>query len=153
MRVNILRNLDIEENYIELGYKVYDEDVKMLEQYLYNFQKTIWGKDKDLEKERIIHSREIIYLEIVDRKCFVYLDNSIWQIDYNISTFLENFSIQGFVRISKSQVVNIYHIKELKAEFNMRVNIILNNGEMIVLNRSYKSDFYKYLKGIRGKKQ
>lgn len=153
MRVNIRRNVDIEENYIELGYKEYDEDVKMLEQYLYNFQNTIWGKDKDLEMERIILPREIIYLEIVDRKCFVYLDNSIWQIDFNISTFLEHFSTQGFVRVSKSQVVNIYHIKELKAEFNMRVNIILNNGEMVVLNRSYKYDFYKYLKEIRGKKQ
>jgi DNA-binding LytR/AlgR family response regulator len=115
-----------------LGYKIYDENVKMVEQYLNNFQNIIWGKDKDLEKERTILPREIIYLEIVDRKCFAYLDHSIWQIDYTISTFLEHFSNQGFVRISKSQIVNIYHIKELKAEFNMRVNISLKNGETVV---------------------
>ncbi|MBQ7767053.1 MAG: LytTR family transcriptional regulator DNA-binding domain-containing protein [Lachnospiraceae bacterium] len=51
----------------------------------------------------------------------------------------------GFARNNKSMLVNIYHIKELKAQVNMRVNIVLDNGEQIVLNRSYKNEFYKYL--------
>lgn len=58
---------------------------------------------------------------------------------------MEQFGTVGFARNNKSMLVNIYHIKELKAQVNMRVNIVLDNGEQIVLNRSYKNEFYKYL--------
>lgn len=58
---------------------------------------------------------------------------------------MEKFGQVGFARNNKSMLVNVYHIQELKAQVNMRVNIVMDNGEQIVLNRSYKNEFYKYL--------
>ena len=58
---------------------------------------------------------------------------------------MDEFGTVGFARNSKSMLVNIYHIKELKAQMNMRVNIVMDNGEQVILNRSYKNEFYKYL--------
>ncbi len=88
---------------------------------------------------------EILYIEVVERKTYAYLRDSVWRITYGLQQFMDEFGSVGFARNSKSMLVNIYHIQELNAQMNMRVNIVMDNGERIVLNRSYKNEFYKYL--------
>ena len=65
---------------------------------------------------------------------------------------LEEYSKIGFVRISKSAIVNIYKIKKLQGDINMRVIIFLKNDEKLVMNRSYKNDFYERLNDLQGRK-
>ncbi|MDE6759906.1 MAG: LytTR family transcriptional regulator DNA-binding domain-containing protein [Lachnospiraceae bacterium] len=149
MKVNIYKKDGLNENYISLYYDKIDKETEMAKAFLLSFQKKIIGKDRISEKERMILPGEILYLEMVDRKCFLYLKDSEWQTDATLQRFLEQFENQGFVRISKSMVVNIFHIRELKAEANMRINVILKNGEMLTVNRSYRSSFYKYLKQLQ----
>lgn len=149
MKVNIYKKNGLNENYISLYYDKTDTETEIAKAFLLSFQKKIIGKDRVSEKERIILPGEILYLEIVDRKCFLYLRDSEWQTDATLQGFLDRFENQGFVRISKSVVVNIFHIQELKAEANMRVNIILKNGEMLTVNRNYRSTFYKYLRQMK----
>ncbi len=57
--------------------------------------------------------------------------------------------MHGFVRISKSMVVNIFKVKQIQADFNMRMNLVLLNGETVVMSRSYRNDFFRKLKNIR----
>lgn len=149
MKVNIYKKDGLNENYISLYYDKMDTETELAKAFLLSFQKEIIGKDRVSEKERMILPGEILYLEMVDRKCFVYLKDSEWQTDATLQGFLDRFGNQGFVRISKSMVVNIFHIHELKAEANMRVNIILKNGEALTVNRSYRNIFYQYLKMMK----
>lgn len=44
----------------------------------------------------------------------------------------------GFVRVNKSTVLNVFRIHTIKPELNMRVIAVLDNGERIQINRSYK---------------
>lgn len=103
------------------------------------------GKDEETEREKMMTPGEILYIEVVERKTYAYLKDSVWRISYGLQQFMDKFGPAGFVRNSKSMLVNIYHIQELNAQMNMRVNIVMDNGEQIVLNRSYKNEFYKYL--------
>lgn len=146
MKVNIYKKDGLNENYINLYYDKMDTETEIAKAFLLSFQQNIIGKDRVSEKERMILPGEILYLEMVDRKCFLYLKDSEWQTDATLQGFLDRFGNQGFVRISKSMVVNIFHIRELKAEANMRVNAILKNGEVLTVNRSYRNAFYKYLR-------
>ena len=146
MKVNIYKKDGLSENYISLYYDKTDKETEIAKTFLLSFQRNIIGKDRGSEKERRILPGEILYLEMVDRKCFLYLKDSEWQTDTTLQGFLDQFENHGFVRISKSMVVNIFHIRELKAEANMRVNIILKNGEVLTVNRSYRNTFYKYLR-------
>ena len=146
MKVNIYKKDGLNENYISLYYDKMDTETEIAKAFLLSFQKNIIGKDRVSEKERMILPGEILYLEMVDRKCFLYLKDSEWQTDATLQGFLDRFGNQGFVRISKSMVVNIFHIRELKAEANMRVNAILKNGEVLTVTRSYRNAFYKYLR-------
>lgn len=151
MKVNIYKKDGLSENYISLYYDKTDKETEIAKAFLLSFQKKIIGKDRISEKERIILPGEILYLEMVDRKCFLYLKDSEWQADTTLQGFLEQFENQGFVRISKSMVVNIFHIRELKAEANMRISVVLKNGEALTVNRSYRNTFYQYLRTMKDK--
>lgn len=149
MKIHIFHQKDLKQNYVELHYGKLDEETITVRNYLESLEKSIVGKNRDEEKERLIKAGEILYLEVVDRKCFVYLSDSEWQTDMTIQGFLDIFHEQGFVRVSKSTAVNIYRIKELKAGLNMRIHILLDNGETVVLNRNYRADFLRYIEKLR----
>ena len=55
----------------------------------------------------------------------------------------------GFVRVSKSDLINIYRIQQLKPDLNMKVYAYFDNGERICVNRSYKKSFEEYLQRMR----
>lgn len=145
MKINIYQEPDLKENHVDLYYNILDEETTSIKQYLSAFEGLIPGKDEESERERMLTPGEILYIEVVDRKTYAYLKDSVWRISYGLQQFIDKFGPVGFARNNKSMLVNIYHIQELKAQMNMRVNIEMDNGEEIVLNRSYKNEFYKYL--------
>ena len=55
----------------------------------------------------------------------------------------------GFVRVSQSNLINIYKITQLKPDLNMKVYASFDNGERICINRSYKKSFTEYLQRMR----
>ena len=57
----------------------------------------------------------------------------------------------GFVRVSKSNLINIYKIKQLKPDLNMKVYVSFDNGERICINRAYKKAFNEYLQTMKRK--
>lgn len=149
MKVNIFKETHLKENYIDLHYEIKDNETEVVLKFLDTFQIPILGKLPEEEKERLILPGEILYLEIVERKCFLYLKDSVWKADATIQGFLDKYESQGFVRVSKSMAVNIHYVRELKAELNMRINIVLDNEEIVVLNRNYRNEFLTYLKQLR----
>ena len=145
MKINVYQEPGLKENHLDLHYNQMDDETMAIRQYLSAFEGMIPGKDEETEKERMITPGEILYIEVVERKTYAYLKDSVWRITYGLQQFMDEFGTVGFARNSKSMLVNIYHIKELKAQMNMRVNIVMDNGEQVILNRSYKNEFYKYL--------
>ncbi|MBQ7944930.1 MAG: LytTR family transcriptional regulator DNA-binding domain-containing protein [Lachnospiraceae bacterium] len=145
MKINVYQEPNLKENHIDLYYNQMDEETMAIKQYLSALEGMIPGKDEETERERMMTPGEILYIEVVERKTYAYLKDSVWRITYGLQQFMDKFGSVGFARNSKSMLVNIYHIQELNAQMNMRVNIVMDNGERIVLNRSYKNEFYKYL--------
>lgn len=105
---------------------------------------------KNNGETKLFYLSDILFCEIVDRKCFSYLKDGVWQIDFSLQSFLEEYATNGFVRISKSMIVNIYKIDYMKTDVSMRMKLILENGECIILNRAYRRGFYALLEKIGG---
>lgn len=145
VKINVYQEPGLKENHLDLHYNQMDDETMAIRQYLSAFEGMVLGKDEETEKERMITPGEILYIEVVERKTYAYLKDSVWRITYGLQQFMDEFGTVGFARNSKSMLVNIYHIKELKAQMNMRVNIVMDNGEQVILNRSYKNELYKYL--------
>ncbi len=89
---------------------------------------------------------DIFYCEIVDRKCFAYLEQEVWILEPGLQEILSAYEAAGFVRIGKSMIVNIHKVDRMESDLNMRVRLYLENGETVILNRSYRQDFYTRLK-------
>lgn len=50
--------------------------------------------------------------------------------------FLDNFAVNGFVQIGKSMAVNLYKVDQVKTDLNMRLKLLMDNGEILILNRN-----------------
>lgn len=146
MKINQYQDKNLKESYIDIHYKELDEEVQGVIDYCEAFQ-VIIGRQNNIQK-RIVPS-ELYYCEIVDRKCYAYLKEEVYLIDYSIQRLLDMFSNNGFVRISKAMLVNIYKIDHLKTDLNMRIHIFMDNGEKIILNRAFKKNFMDYLYKLR----
>ncbi len=139
---------DIEENRIDLYYNRIDQETESIIRFIDSYSKTLTGRNE--EEIKLLSPNEIYYCEIVERKCFAYLKESVWQLDVSLQMLLNQLGGLGFVRISKSMIVNIYQIDRLKSDLSMRVNILLANNETVILNRTYRGQFYKYLERMKG---
>lgn len=134
------------ENYLEIHYSNLNKETQDIISYLES-KNVLVGKNET--ESRLIKPDEIYYCEIVDRKCYAYLKEEVWKLEEGLAELAERYEMHGFVRISKSMVANIYKVKKMDADFNMRMNLVLLNGETVVMSRSYRNEFFRELKGIR----
>ena len=142
---------NLEENYLELHYDKMDDETNAVISRLTDTLRYIEGTYDD--KKVSIALADIFYIETVDRKTFAYTKDMCVEIKEALRDIIEEFSKIGFVRISKSSVVNLYKIKKLQGDINMRVIIYLKNDEKLIMNRSYRNDFYDRLNKLQGRKK
>jgi DNA-binding LytR/AlgR family response regulator len=141
---------NLEENYLELHYNKIDDETNAVLDRLRDTLRYIEGMCD--EKKVTIALTDIFYIETVDRKTYAYTKDACVEIKEALRDILEEYSGIGFARISKSTIVNIYKIKKLQGDLNMRVIIFLKNDEKLIMNRSYKNEFYERLNKLQGRK-
>lgn len=88
---------------------------------------------------------EIGYLESVDRKCFVYTTNEVYESELKLYEMEEQLKEQNFIRINKSCILNMKMIGSLKADIDRKLRIRLKNGEQLIASRMYAEDLRKAL--------
>ncbi|MBQ2803110.1 MAG: LytTR family transcriptional regulator [Lachnospiraceae bacterium] len=134
----------LQENYLEIHYNKMNKETQELIEYL-EAQNVLLGRNET--ESRLIKPNEIYYCEVVDRKCYAYLEKEVWKLEEGLAELTQRYAMHGFVRISKSMLVNIYKVRRIEADLNMRMKLILFNEEAIVMSRSYRNDFFGKLKG------
>ena len=150
MKLIKTKETNLKENYLELHYDTIDDETNAVLERLRDTLKYIEGTYED--KKVTIALTDIFYIETVDRKTFAYTKDMCVEVKEALRDILEEYSKIGFVRISKSAIVNIYKIKKLQGDINMRVIIFLKNDEKLMMNRSYKNDFYARLNDLQERK-
>lgn len=146
LKVNCYHDQSLSQNRVDVYYNEKDKEVSALLTFLEETQKLI-GRKNGIEKRLTLG--EIYYFEAVEKKCFAYLEKQVYQVEANLQSLEEKYGKVGFVRINKSMVLNLLKIDELKACVNMKTQAILENGEVVVINRSYKKQFAKRLKEFK----
>lgn len=88
---------------------------------------------------------EIIYVEAIDRKTFVYTQDGVYESGlrlYELEQQLEEF---GFCRVSKSCLVQLRAVRSLRSDINRRIRVTLDNGEVIIASRQYADEIKQRL--------
>lgn len=116
--------------------------------------RSVSGKEKRIpgfkaEAECMVPVRDILYVESVDRETFAYTMGDVYQIPYVLNKVELEFSDKGFFRCSKSMVINIYMIEELRSEAGNRIDAKLLNGEHVIISRRYAKELKCVLRGER----
>lgn len=93
--------------------------------------------------------RDVLYIESVDNRTFVYTAKQSYEVKQKIYELEECLKEKRFLRVSKSSLLNLMKVESIKPALNGRFSAILTNGEEIIISRKYVPDLKNTLKGGR----
>ena len=147
MEINI-RNIEpSQKEYIEIGCWRVNERVNEIVRFIKLRDGSVEGY-KDEKQYRIALS-DILYVESVDDKCFVYLTDDCYESRKRLYEFEELLPSENYLRISKSVVVNLMKIEQIRPALNGRFLCRLCNGEDVIVSRKYVPEMKEKLRGDR----
>lgn len=98
-----------------------------------------YGRKSDIRLD------EICYFETVGRDVYLTTIDDSYKIKerlYEVEELTENLK---FIRVSKSHIVNVKMIKNVKSDFNSRYKLIMENDEKVFVTRTYIKEFRESL--------
>ncbi|MDE6747983.1 MAG: LytTR family transcriptional regulator [Lachnospiraceae bacterium] len=134
MNIQIVENIK-EALYVVINCRKIDDEVMRLKCHIEMFDKKLQAK-KDNELY-FINSYDVLYFESVDNHTFLYTEDDVLEVRQRLYELEVILSDKDFIRISKSQIVNINKIKSLKPELNRTILATMCNGEQLYISRKY----------------
>ena len=153
MKLNLYEDKNTFDEHVDVYYTNMRPVIRQIIDTVNSERPSLQGRpaDEDMDdgEEILLDPREIYYLDHIDRKLFAYTKNGVFRLMNTLAACEEMLWNYGFVRVSKSNLINIYKIRQLKPDLNMKVYASFDNGERICINRSYKKSFNEYLQRMR----
>lgn len=143
MQLRIYKQKELKEPEVTIACREITASVKRVSDFVRAVDQTILCK-KDDETYSIL-ACDIYYAESVDKKVFIYCEKDIFQCSFKLYELETMLAHMGFVRVSKSMLLNIERLKGVKTLANSRLEAILSNGETIFVNRKYLKDIREAL--------
>ena len=135
MIIKLENDRDCTEIAVQIRYNEKIHNVKRIEQLLRSLDCEI---PCNIEKEEVrVAASDIYYIESVDKHSFVYCKDKVYQTGLRLYQLEEELPAAGFVRISKSCIVNIKVMQSIKPMHNSRLEATLINGEKLTVTRKY----------------
>lgn len=128
-----------------LRYQNLNQEVEHIMNFMSFAEKKLVGT-KD-GSQIVVDVKQILYIESVDRKTFVYLENDVVRVEYTLTQLERMLNSPRFFRCSKSMIMNIDKVKVLDSLASNRIDATMCNGEHIIISRTYASEFRRRLKG------
>ncbi|MCR5385405.1 MAG: LytTR family transcriptional regulator DNA-binding domain-containing protein [Saccharofermentans sp.] len=120
---------------VEIHCREVTSETERLERYIRRFDERIMASENGSSYNVAIE--EILYIESVDKKTFLYTTGHVLQTEKRLYELEELLDEKTFFRCSKSVIVNLNRITKLKPEVTRNILATLTNGEVIVISRRY----------------
>ena len=95
--------------------------------------------------DKLVNASEVYYFESVDKKTFVYCEQSVYSKQMRLYQIIEGLGHLGFIQINKSCLLNINVLDGIKQLPNSRMEATLINGERLFITRKYLENIRKAL--------
>lgn len=112
-----------------------DDEIMRLKYHIEMFDQKLQVK-KDNEW-CFVNLLDVLYFESVDNRTFLYTEDDVMEIKQRLYELEMILSGKDFIRISKSQIININRVKSLKPEINRTILATMCNGEQLYISRKY----------------
>ena len=143
MRLILNERPELEKPEVTIAYSEMTASVKRVADFIRSLEQTVLCK-KD-EEECSVPVGDIFYIESVDKKTFVYCEKEVYMCSLRLYEIEKMVEQAGFVRVSKSTILNIEQLKGVKTLVNSRLEAILSNGERVCVTRKYLKDIREAL--------
>ncbi len=120
---------------VEIHCREVTSETERLARYISRFDERITASSKGQTYN--VPIEEILYIESVDKKTFLYTSGNILQTEKRLYELEEILDEKTFFRCSKSVIVNLNKVTRLKPEVTRNILATLSNGEVIVISRRY----------------
>lgn len=135
MKITINENPKLTETEIIINCNKTDEQVLRLISLLkYNDNKLTAFKDG---QTFVLEPKNVLYIESVDKKTFMYCENSVYETPLKLYELEERLGSDGFIRAAKASIINLSQVRSLRPDLGARLILTLNNGEKIIASRQY----------------
>ena len=143
MRLIMKERQDLEHPEVTIEYRELTENVKRVSDFVRSVDQSIICRKND--EDFSIPASDIFYVESVDKKAFVYGESEVYQTGMRLIELEEVLSHAGFVRVSKSAILNVEKLKGVKNLANSKLEALLINDERICVSRKYLKDIREVL--------
>ena len=149
MRLIMCEQPDLDNPEVRISYREITEGVKRVADFVRSVDQTVCCKNNS--GEYAIPSSDIYYIESVDKKTIVYCATEVFQSNYRLYEIEELLSHAGFVRVSKSTVLNVEKLTGVKTIVNSKLEAMLSNGERVCVTRKYLKEIKTALQRRNGR--
>lgn len=139
MEIKVKESENIKETMITIECSQYNEEIGKIVDILSHLRQTlICKKDKEIYQ---VYVQDIYYIEVVDEKTFVYVQNEIYETAYRLYELETLLKECDFVRISKGCLLNLRYLQSVKVYIYGKYEATLVNNEKLIISRKYMSEF------------
>ena len=132
MKVTITKDIE-SGTAVEIHCREVTSETERLERYIGRFDERLQATSEGNTYN--VQIDEILYIESVDKKTFLYTTGHVLQTEKRLYELEELLDEKTFFRASKSVIVNLNKITKLKPEVTRNILATLTNGEVIVISR------------------
>ena len=135
MNVTITENPALDDIEVSVACPRIDERVQRIVSALGTSDRALVG-ERDGATYRL-DVDDVCYAETVDGKTFLYTADAVYQTPLKLYELEERLAGTEFVRASKQMLVNFDHVASIRPALNARLQLMLDNGEAVIVSRQY----------------
>ncbi len=143
MKIEINVDENIEDTHIVISCKKLTPEMEKLLAMLHILEKQLAVQKG--EETCFLDVSEVVYIESVDRKSFIYTLKEVYESDFKLYELAQQLEPCGFFRASKSSLIQLKYIKSLRADINRRIKVTLESGEQLIVSRQYAEELKRRL--------
>ena len=137
MKISINENPDIRETEVVIHCNKADEMIEKIISAVQMASSRLSGSMDGVIYQ--IDLSEILYIESVDRKTFIYTVKEIYESPKRLYMLEDELRGSSFFRASKAIIINLRKVRSIQPEIGARLILTMDNGEKIVVSRQYAS--------------
>ena len=142
LKVELKISKEVKEPYAVIYSDSLTDEIASAVMYLENTGKIITGEDNG--RIAVLQPSEIYMVRVENERTVIYGENKKFLSPKRLYQ-LEQQLGNGFMKISKSTVINLSHIKCVEPSFKGMMSLVMKNGLKDWISRKYLPDFKKYL--------
>ena len=140
MKLILTQQPDIPEPTVEIVYAELDDRLKKLIVSLKKSGESIFCIRTDNESKHRVLISDIYYIEVMERKTFVYTGSEVFRSKMKFTELLDMLRPYGFVQVNRNCIINVDVLDDINMTTHRKADAILENGEKVIVSRAFMHD-------------